>query len=74
MVFGGDFNDIKGHDEKKGGRRRPDSSFRSFRNFITTMEMEKIKAEGNEFTWANNQDGEGFVEENWTEFLGLLAG
>lgn len=70
---GGDFNDIKGHDEKRGGRRRPESSFRSFRSFITSMEMEEIKAEGSEFTWANNRDGEEFVEEKLDRVFGAAS-
>lgn len=75
FFFGGrgDFNDIKGHDEKRGRRRRPESSFRSFRSFITSMEMEEIKAEGSEFTWANNRDGEEFVEEKLDRVFGAAS-
>lgn len=29
-----DFNDIKAHEEKKGGRKRLESNFAGFRNFI----------------------------------------
>lgn len=47
----GDFNDITGHEEKEGGRRRADSSFVDFRRFIADMEMGSIKFRGNNFTW-----------------------
>lgn len=42
-VIGGDFNNIKANEENKGGRKRLESSFVGFKNFIDEMEMGDIK-------------------------------
>lgn len=60
--MGGDFNDLREHEEKIGGKKRLDSSFNMFNSFINDMEMAKISSVGNVYTWANNREGEGFVE------------
>lgn len=49
--LGGDFNDIRNNEEKKGGRHRQKNSFYDFRNFIFEMQMGKIKFKGQTFTW-----------------------
>lgn len=49
-VIGGDFNNIKGYEEKEGGRKRAESSFMDFRRFISEMEMGDFKFQGNTFT------------------------
>ncbi|KAK6120408.1 hypothetical protein DH2020_045888 [Rehmannia glutinosa] len=71
-IIGGDFNDICGHEEKKGGRRRSHSSFDFFNSFIGNMGMKEISSLGNETTWANNRVGEGFVKEKLDRFFGSL--
>lgn len=37
------------------------------------MEMEEVKSVGNAFTWANNREGEGFVEEKLDRFFGASS-
>lgn len=54
-MLGGDLNDIKSQEEKKGGRMRSESSFTDFRDFIADMEMGDIKFRGDAYTWANNR-------------------
>lgn len=54
-VLGGDLNDIKSQEEKKGGRVRSKSSFTDFRDFIANMEMSDIKFRGDAYTWVNNR-------------------
>lgn len=54
-VIRGDFNDIKNNEEKRGGRRRSESSFSDFRDFIAKIEMGDMKFKGETFTWANNR-------------------
>lgn len=73
MDHGRDFNDIKGHDEKKGGRRRVENSFDDFRSFISEMEMGDIKFKGDTYTWANNREGEGFIQKRLDRFFGSWA-
>lgn len=68
--MGGDFNDIKDNSEKQGGRERLASSFVVFRNFISKMQMGEIKFKGEPFTWANNREGEGFIQERLDRFFG----
>lgn len=41
--MGGDFNDIKDHGEKIGGKRRQDGSFLSFKSFIADMDIGEVK-------------------------------
>lgn len=67
--MGGYFNDIRTHEEKRGGMRRSDSSFWDFNSFINNMEMDKINRIGNLYTWANNKEREGYVEEKLDRFF-----
>lgn len=60
---GRDFNEIMTHEDKKGGNRRSESSFALFRSFIRDMKMEEILFRGRRWTWANNRQEEGFIEE-----------
>lgn len=39
---GGDFNDIRTSDEKKGERQKSEANLRGFNDFVSKMEMEKI--------------------------------
>lgn len=69
-VMGGDFNDIKNNEEKRGGIRRTAGSFQDFRNFIAGMDMGDIRYTGDTYTWANNREGEGFIQERLDRFCG----
>lgn len=40
--LGGDFNSVKGHEEKTRGKMRSEGGFRHFWNFIERMKMEEI--------------------------------
>lgn len=60
-IIGGDFNDIKNDEEKKRGRKKSESRFCDFRNFILEMGIVDIKFKGEICTWANNREGKGFI-------------
>ena len=51
----GDFNDITGNHEKKGGRRRPDSSFMPFKTMLANCGMIDFPSKGNPFSWVGNR-------------------
>lgn len=55
--------------EKLRGRRRHESSFMSFRNFITKMEMGEVKFREDTFTWGNSRENEGFIQERLDRFF-----
>lgn len=63
------FREIKEKIEKRGGRLRSKASFRMFKDFIKGMRMAEIKYIGKGWTWANNREGEGFVEEKIDRFF-----
>lgn len=69
-IIRGAFNDIKDHVEKKSGRKRLESSFLDFKNFITNMKTREVKFRGESYTWANNREGEGFIQEMLDKFFG----
>lgn len=70
VVLRGDLNDIKEPGEKRGGLPRSDTGYRHFREFIKDMiNMGEIKFLGRLWTWANNREGEGFVEERLDRFF-----
>ncbi|CAA0811024.1 Unknown protein, partial [Striga hermonthica] len=58
----GDFNDILSNQDKRGGRLRDHNSFRDFQNFVNTIGMGETRISGHRFTWANNRQGENFIE------------
>lgn len=66
----GDFNDNRCSEEKKRGKMRQESSFRDFREFIVGMGMGEKKFQGDTFTWANNREGEGFIQERLDRMFG----
>lgn len=70
-MIGGYFNEIKNNEGKREGRRRQESNFSDFRNFILDMKMGDIRSRGETFTWANNREGEGFNHEMLEKFFGL---
>ena len=47
----GDFNEITGNDEKKGGRKRQESSFLPFRTMIANCGMIEFPYKGNPMSW-----------------------
>lgn len=60
-IVGGDFNDIKNHEKKKGEKKRPKSRFCDFKNFVSEMGIVDIMFKGEICTWINNREGEGFI-------------
>lgn len=66
----GDFNDIVTQADKQGGNRRVDSSINLFRTFITEIKMGEVTFRGKRWTWANNRQGEGFIEKRLDMFFG----
>lgn len=48
--MGGDLNDIKNREEKKGGKMRQETSFQNIRNFLADMEIGDIVYRGETFT------------------------
>lgn len=69
-LLGGDCNDMLSLADKHGGRRRTEGSFSQFRNFVHDMQMVEIMFKGRRWTWANNRQGEGFIEERIDWFFG----
>lgn len=69
-MIGGDFNEIKNNEDKREGRRRQESNFSNFRNFILDMEMGDIRFMGETFTWVNNKKGEGYNHEMLDKYFG----
>ena len=51
----GDFNEITSNLEKKGGRKRPESSFLPFKNMISACGMIEFPHSGNIFSWAGRR-------------------
>ncbi|GER55597.1 non-ltr retroelement reverse transcriptase [Striga asiatica] len=62
-LIAGDWNDIVDNEEKRGGVRRRNSSFVGFQEFIINMQMQEVAQLGSFFTWGNNREGDGYVEE-----------
>lgn len=54
---GGDFNEIKSIDEKKGCVRR-DRGMADFCNFISSLELIDLPMFGRKFAWCNSMEGE----------------
>lgn len=51
----GDFNELLGNSEKKGGRARPESSFRDLRRMVRTCNFTDLKSSGDRFSWAGQR-------------------
>lgn len=71
FFWGGDFNEIVALEDKQGGIRRGENSFSSFRSFIRNIEIEEIRFKERRWTWANNRQGDGFIEETLDMFFWL---
>ena len=50
-----DFNEITSNLEKKGGRKRPDSSFLPFKNMLANCGMIDFPYKGNPLSWVGNR-------------------
>ncbi|GER27744.1 DNAse I-like superfamily protein [Striga asiatica] len=59
-------------EEKKGGRVRSDRSFQEFNSFIARMSMLEVM-QGYQYTWVNNRDNEGYVEERLDKAFGSMG-
>lgn len=68
-AVGGDFNDILRQEDKQGGIKRLENSFVPFRTFVRDMCMRELCFKGRRWTWANNRQGEGFIEERLDMFF-----
>ena len=51
----GDFNEITGHHEKEGGRKRSDTSFLSFNQMISDCGMLEFPCTRNQLSWAGKR-------------------
>lgn len=51
----GDFNEITSNLEKKGGRKRTESSFLAFKNMLANCGMIEFPHSGNFFSWAGRR-------------------
>ncbi|CAA0805733.1 Unknown protein, partial [Striga hermonthica] len=71
--IGGDWNDICSSNDKRGGRQRSPGSCEGFNKFITNMGMMEVTMEGYPFTWGNNRQEEGFVEEKLDRVFGSFS-
>ncbi|KAK6148916.1 hypothetical protein DH2020_016441 [Rehmannia glutinosa] len=69
VVNGGDFNEICSHNEKSGGRRRPETQIDEFNRVIEECELREIYGEGDWFTWVNRRSGEEIIFEKLDRFL-----
>lgn len=68
-ILAGDMNDILSHDEKWGGIRRGEFSFRVFRDFVNRNRLIDIGFEGIPWTWCNNWEGDGEIKERLDRVL-----
>lgn len=68
-AIGGDFNDILRQEDKQGGNKRLENSFVPFRTFVRDMCMRELCFNGRRWTWANNRQREGFIEERLDMFF-----
>ncbi|CAM9001917.1 unnamed protein product [Rhodiola kirilowii] len=60
-IICGDFNAILSWSEKQGGRAKSGRSIRDFSDFMSYVGVTNVGFKGNEFTWCNNQEGNGQI-------------
>ena len=53
----GDFNEIMCHNEKEGGRQRPDSTFMPFKQMLNDCGMLEFPLTGDMFSWVGTRAG-----------------
>ncbi|XP_042942789.1 uncharacterized protein LOC122276973 [Carya illinoinensis] len=64
-----DFNEILNLSEKLGGRVRPASQMRGFRDALDYCQLHSIPAVGPLYTWSNFQEGPALVHERLDRFI-----
>ncbi|XP_042974569.1 uncharacterized protein LOC122306196 [Carya illinoinensis] len=64
----GDFNEILDLSENLGGRVRPASQMRGFRDALDYCQLRSIPAVGPLYTWSNFQEGPALVHE-WLDYF-----
>lgn len=59
----GDFNEILTHDEKWGGRSRPEKQMSRFREVLEEGGLFDLGWRGDKYTWSNKHEDETFTKE-----------
>ena len=62
-LLAGDFNDIVANNDKWGGNRREEGSFKDFKDFINENQLMDVGFEGHPWTWRNNWEGDGEIKQ-----------
>ncbi|KAG7942844.1 hypothetical protein I3843_15G007300 [Carya illinoinensis] len=65
----GDFNEILDISEKSGGRVRPASQMRGFREALDYCQLRSLPAVGPLYTWCNFREGPALIHERLDRFL-----
>ncbi|KAF5458321.1 hypothetical protein F2P56_022356 [Juglans regia] len=65
----GDFEEILENSEKLGGRERPASQMRGFRDALDYCQLRSIDAVGSLHTWSNFSEGSALVHERLDRFV-----
>ncbi|GER46309.1 retrotransposon reverse transcriptase [Striga asiatica] len=71
-IVGGDWNEICSGEEKRGGNARSNTSCLAFNSFIARIGMLEVTMTDNTFTWGNNREQEGYIEEKLDRVFGSL--
>ncbi|GER29796.1 DNAse I-like superfamily protein [Striga asiatica] len=69
----GDWNDLHLQENKSGGRPRSLRSLVPFQTFISDMGMTELSMKGHKYTWCNNRENEGIVEEKLDNAFGSMG-
>lgn len=73
-MIGGDFNEIKNNEGKREGKRRQESNFSDFWNFILDMEMGDIRFRGELSHGQIIKKEKGSITRYWTNSLVQQSG
>ncbi|XP_072076574.1 uncharacterized protein [Arachis hypogaea] len=68
-----DFNAIRAHHEKEGGRAKSADSIQNFNDFINAGGLVDMGFEGKKFTWNNRQFGGNFIQKKLDRALVSVA-
>ncbi|KAL8523954.1 hypothetical protein ACS0TY_013784 [Phlomoides rotata] len=68
-LIGGDFNEIKNLDEKRGGGSRTFKQMSDFVDVIEELGMRELLTTGSKFTWLNKRKGWGRIWERLDRFV-----